>query len=125
MSLTDSHVALNTNAFTSPFQLLGITLASFFCFAYIANRIENNIIGKIYAFIGEKSFYIMGLHFVGFKLCSLFLTTITGTPFETWYLTTPNLGTNYVHVFIYFSFGILFPLIVALILKQLKKLLRI
>lgn len=125
ISILDPKVALNNNVFSSPFQLLGITISAFYCWAFIATKMENNILGKIVAFIGENSFCIMGLHFIAFKLCSMILTPLTGTPFATWCLTTPELGTNYLLVATYLVFGIVIPLGVAKMFNLLKNLLRI
>ncbi len=124
MSIIDHRVALNSNVFTSPFQLFGITISSYYCFAYLAKKIENSMIGKVCAFIGENSFCIMGLHFVGFKLCSMFLTTVTGKLFATWCLTTPDLQTDWGYICLYFVFGVTIPLFVVIILNWLRNILR-
>lgn len=39
----------------------------------LGKHIEANVVGKAIAYIGKDSFYVMALHFVGFKLCSLSL----------------------------------------------------
>lgn len=42
---------------------------------YIGKRIEKYIVGKAIAYVGKESFYVMALHFVGFKLCTLSLSS--------------------------------------------------
>lgn len=65
----------------------------------------------------------MGLHFVGFKMASIFLSFIVGSNFDTCYVTTPSLGTNYIYALVYFGFGIVFPLIVVGTIRKAKSLL--
>lgn len=43
---------------------------------YIGKHIEKNVVGKAIAYVGKESFYVMALHFVGFKLCTLALQSI-------------------------------------------------
>lgn len=43
---------------------------------YIGKHIETNVIGKAIAYVGKESFYVMALHFVGFKFCTLALQGI-------------------------------------------------
>lgn len=43
---------------------------------YIGKHIEKNVVGKAIAYVGKESFYVMALHFVGFKLCTLALQGI-------------------------------------------------
>lgn len=113
LSLTEGSIALNNNRYTSIVQLIGVTISSFYVFAYIAKKIATNLVGRLCTFIGEYSFTIMGLHFVGFKICSMILSFATGTEFETYYLTTPDLGSGYHYIVIYFAFGVLIPIIIA------------
>lgn len=123
LSLLDGGIALNTNNYTTCVQLVGITLSAYYTLVFIAKKIEKSVIGKICVIIGENSFAIMGLHFVGFKMASIFLSFIVGSNFETCYVTTPNLGTNYIFVLVYFGFSIVFPLIVVTTIKKAKSLL--
>lgn len=43
---------------------------------YIGKHIETNVVGKAIAYVGKESFYVMALHFVGFKFCTLALQGI-------------------------------------------------
>ena len=122
-SLLDGNIALDMNNYTTSVQLAGITLSAYYTLVFIAKKIEKSAIGKVFAIIGEQSFAIMGLHFVGFKIASIFLSFIVGSNFEKCYVTTPNLETNYVYAFIYLGFGIVFPLIVVTIINKVKSLL--
>lgn len=66
-------VALNGNEYKDILQLLVAAPAVLYIIMYIGKRIEKNQLGKAIAYVGNNSFYVMALHFVGFKLCSLSL----------------------------------------------------
>ena len=67
-------VALNGNEYKDILQLLVAAPAVLYIIIYIGKRIETNAIGKAIAYVGKESFYVMALHFVGFKLCTLSLS---------------------------------------------------
>lgn len=69
-------VALNGNEYKDILQLLVAAPAVLYIIMYIGKRIENNIVGKAIAYVGNNSFYVMALHFVGFKFCTLSLKSI-------------------------------------------------
>lgn len=64
-------VSLNGNEYKDILQLL--VAAPAVLYIIIGKHIETNFVGKAIAYIGKDSFYVMALHFVGFKLCSLSL----------------------------------------------------
>lgn len=66
-------VSLNGNEYKDILQLLVAAPAVLYIIMYIGKHIETNFVGKAIAYIGKDSFYVMALHFVGFKLCSLSL----------------------------------------------------
>ena len=113
LSLVDCNVGLNTNGYSSIVQLVSITVTAFFTLAFVAKKIEKNYIGRILTMVGEYSFAIMGLHFVGFKVCSLVLSILSGKDYATYYLTTPDVESNYILVLLYFVFGIVIPLAIV------------
>ena len=69
-------VALNGNEYKDILQLLVAASAVLYIIMYIGKQIEANVVGKAIAYIGKESFYVMALHFVGFKLCTLALQGI-------------------------------------------------
>lgn len=69
-------VALNGNEYKDILQLLVAAPAVLYIIMYIGKRIEKNIVGKAIAYVGKESFYVMALHFVGFKLCTLSLSSV-------------------------------------------------
>ena len=77
---------------------------------YIGKHIETNFVGKAIAYIGKDSFYVMALHFVGFKLCSLSLN-IAGCGGGNLADLTPNIENNISLLLLYAVFGVGFPLV--------------
>ena len=69
-------VALNGNEYKDILQLIIAAPAVLYIIMYIGKHIEANVIGKAIAYVGKNSFYVMALHFVGFKLCTLALQGI-------------------------------------------------
>ena len=69
-------VALNGNEYKDILQLIVAAPAVLYIIMYIGKHIETNVVGKAIAYVGKKSFYVMALHFIGFKLCSLALQGI-------------------------------------------------
>lgn len=67
-------VALNGNEYKDILQLLVAAPAVLFVIMYIGKRIERKALGKAIAYVGKESFYVMALHFIGFKLCTLSLS---------------------------------------------------
>lgn len=69
-------VALNGNEYKDILQLLVAAPAVLYIIMYIGKHIETNVAGKAIAYVGKESFYVMALHFVGFKLGTLALQGI-------------------------------------------------
>lgn len=101
-------VSLNGNEYKDILQLLVAAPAVLYIIMYIGKHIETNIVGKAVAYIGKDSFYVMALHFVGFKLCTLALQGIGyGVSLSD---LTPGVGGNMLLLFVYAFFGVGFPL---------------
>lgn len=77
---------------------------------YIGKHIEANVVGKAIAYVGKDSFYVMALHFVGFKFCTLALQGI-GYGGANLSDLTPVVGSNILLLFLYVIFGLGFPLL--------------
>lgn len=69
-------VELNGNEYKDITQLIIAAPAVLYCIMYFSKKIEHTLIGKGLAKAGFDSFYIMALHFVGFKVCTISLHTI-------------------------------------------------
>lgn len=76
---------------------------------YIGKYIEKNVAVKAIAYVGKESFYVMALHFVGFKNCTLALQGIgMGANLSD---LTPGVDGNILLLFVYSLFGVGFPLL--------------
>lgn len=103
-------VALNSNEYKDILQLLVAAPAVLYIIMYIGKHIEANVVGKAIAYVGKDSFYVMALHFVGFKFCTLALQGI-GYGGASLSDLTPTVGSNVLLLLIYAFFGIGFPLL--------------
>lgn len=103
-------VALNGNEYKDILQLLVAAPAVLYIIMYIGKHIGANVIGKAIAYVGKDSFYVMALHFVGFKFCTLALQGI-GYGGANLSDLTPVVGSNILLLFLYVIFGVGFPLV--------------
>ena len=69
-------VSLNGNEYKDVLQLIVAAPAVLYIIMYTGKHIEHLRVGKALAYIGNNSFYVMALHFVGFKLCTMTLDAI-------------------------------------------------
>lgn len=112
-------VALNGNEYKDILQLLVAAPAVLYVIMYIGKHIEANVVGKAIAYVGKESFYVMALHFVGFKFCTLALQGI-GYGGASLFDLTPNIGNNILLLFVYVLFGVGFPLVFMWGFRKLK-----
>lgn len=103
-------VALNGNEYKDILQLIVAAPTVLYIIMYIGNLIEKNRVGKAIAYVGNNSFYVMALHFVGFKLCTLGLNVVSCGGASLTDL-TPNVENNVALLFLYAVFGVGFPLV--------------
>lgn len=103
-------VALNGNEYKDILQLIVAAPAVLYIIMYIGKHIETNVIGKAIAYVGKESFYVMALHFVGFKICTLALQGI-GMGGANLSDLTPGVDGNILLLFVYAFFGVGFPLL--------------
>lgn len=102
-------VALNGNTYKDILQLIVAAPAVLYIIMYIGKHIEHFRVGKALAYIGNNSFYVMALHFVGFKLCTMTLDAIGFRGGNIGDL-TPNIGSDALLLLLYTLFGVGFPL---------------
>ena len=85
---------------------------------YISFQIQNYKIGKVLSFVGNYSFSIMALHFVGFKIVTfihkLIDDTVTISDFP---ISSKNL---YMWAPMYFLVGLAFPIVVSILGEKIK-----
>lgn len=116
-------VSLNGNEYKDILQLL-VAAPAVLYIIYIGKHIEANVVGKAIAYIGKDSFYVMALHFVGFKLCTLSLQSINYSWGANLCDLTPNIDDNILLLFIYTLFGVGFPLLFMWGFRQIKTLIK-
>lgn len=111
-------VLLNANQYHDALTLTISSIAALYIVNYISQKIEKNYIGHVLAFCGRNSFYIMGLHFLGFKL---------GTIILSWIGIKQNLGelmapaqSSFALLLFYLIFSVIFSLFVIVSLRQSK-----
>ena len=103
-------VALNGNTYKDILQLIVAAPAVLYIIMYIGKHIEHLHVGKALAYIGNNSFYVMALHIVGFKLCTMTLNAIGFVGGILGEL-TPNIGCNVLLLLLNVLFGVGFPLV--------------
>lgn len=69
-------VALNGNKYSDILQVIIAGPAALYLIMFMGKKIEHFQLGHILAYIGNNSFYVMALHFVGFKICTISLETV-------------------------------------------------
>jgi fucose 4-O-acetylase-like acetyltransferase len=78
--------------------------------------IERNRAGLLLAVIGENSFYIMGLHFVSFKLFSVILNSFGFC--QNLALLKPDVKNSFTLLLGYVLFGVFVPIAFVSIIKS-------
>lgn len=115
-------IVLNSNEYTDVLSLTISAVAALYVIAYLSKKIENGAVGKALAWCGKESFYIMALHFVGFKLCTLLLS-VFGVNLQLSSLLAPA-DQNIWFTLLYLCFGVMFPLIFIVGFRWVKRKLR-
>ena len=67
-------VSLNSNKYNDVLTLTVSSVMALYVVCYFSKKIENSHIGHLLSKCGKDSFYIMGLHFLGFKIGSCILS---------------------------------------------------
>ena len=104
-------------------DVMTLTLSSCSCLyvvCYLAKMIERHcaVLTSLLSAIGRDSFYIMGIHFVGFKIGTLVLNSFGGrVPLAE---LVPPVGESAVLFLYYLMFGVGLPVLALIILRQLK-----
>ena len=114
-NLFDGGMALNSNRFHDMVHLVVCSWSAMYILAFIGKKIQRSSAGKLIAYIGKESFWIMGLHMVGFHVFTTILNSF-GMEFEH-HFTTPNIDSNITLLIGYLFFGIGIPLLIRLTFK--------
>ena len=112
-------VDLNINRYHDVLSLSVTSVAALYVICFVSKRIENTKLGHIFAYCGRESFYIMALHFVGFKIGCM-ICNLMGYELQIHSLTAPAGGSVFLLIW-FLAFGMLFPLIFMFVFRKIKK----
>lgn len=115
-------VSLAANEYEDIVTLTVNSCACLYVVCFISKLIEKHYLGAVIAKIGKESFYIMALHFIGFKIGSLLLLII-GQERNLAEL-CPSVGTNLLLLMFYMIFGVGIPLLIIVSLRKVRMVLR-
>ena len=108
-SLLIGSIGLNHNGYKDVLQLTVGCMAALYAVCFIAKKLEKRRIGKVLELCGRESFYIMELHIVGFKLCTMILMSVGVINNDLENLMTPKIGNNVFLLIVYTLCGMFFP----------------
>lgn len=115
-------VGLNGNNYRDILQLIVAGPAMLYVIMFVGKRIEHLCLGKCLAYIGNNSFYIMALHFCGFKICSEILSSMKLWGGVNVADLTPYIGSNILLLMLYIVFGVGMPLLFMHIFRFFRQL---
>lgn len=111
-------VNLAANEYSDVVTLTIVSCACLYVICYVSKMIEASKAGLLMAQIGKDSFYVMGLHFIGFKVFSLILITFGCN--RALAELCPSVDSNIFMLFGYLIFGVGFPLLFMFLFRKLK-----
>lgn len=109
------------NDFEDVINLTVVSVACLYVICYLSRKIEGNHLGKALSKVGKDSFYIMGLHFIGFKFFTLMINAFGGH--QVLAELVPGVGHNVGLLFGYILFGAGVPLVIMYMIRRLKRML--
>ena len=122
MVIYSGRVSLNTNKFADLVTLTVSSITCLYTIAFISKKIQEKYLGRLLCLIGKNSFYIMGLQFIGFKICTLLVNYVVGGTIDLAPLKAPA-GNNLTLFFLYLVFGVSVPIIIVTFVREAKSLL--
>lgn len=123
-SLLTGSVALNHNSYKDVLQLTVGSTSALYAACYLSKKLEKHRLGKWLERCGRDSFYIMALHIVGFKLCTMFLMAAGVVDGGLENVMTPPIGGNVLLLGCYTLCGLFFPLAFLYLFRRLKAVLK-
>ncbi len=110
-------VSLNGNNFDDIASLTISTLSALYVICFVARKLSGWI-SKLMALVGRDSFWIMGLHFIAFKICTIVLNCF-GCKFDIAVL-CPNCEGNILLLIYYLLGGVLLPVVCVNLVRRIK-----
>lgn len=115
-----SGIAFNSNVFDDVVSFSVATLSCVYVICYVCKKMAGNRKAcSVLSYIGENSFYIMGLQFTGFHICTVILNLL-GYNYNLAELTTPQID-SYWLLLLYMIMGITMPLVIIEVCRFLKR----
>lgn len=114
-----SGVQLNSYKYSDVVLLTSGSIAALYVICYFSRKIENSKVGHLLALCGKDSFYIMGLHFIGFKI-GTYILAYFGIHRNLSTLTAPA-GNSFLLLVFYWLFAITFSLCFMALFRKMKK----
>lgn len=111
-------VSLNSNKYNDVLTLTASSVMALYVVCYFSKKIENSHIGQLLSKCGKDSFYIMGLHFLGFKIGSCILS-LFGVNTNLASLTAPA-DKSFLLLVYYWIFAIIFSLAFMALFRKVK-----
>ena len=104
-------------------DVIVLTISSGACLyvvCYLSRKLEKtNWLRVLLSEVGRDSLYIMGFHFIGFKIASLLLRQL-GVNASAGEL-VPSIGENFFYFLLYALFGVGTPILIISLVRLLKR----
>lgn len=91
-----------------------------YAICFISKKLEGTVVSNILMRCGRESFYIMGLHIIGFRLCTVMFNGLGIVDGGMARLMTPAIENNILLLAVYTFCGIAFPIAFMHIFRKLK-----
>lgn len=118
-AVLSGNTALNGNQYHDLFHLVCGSSCMLYAICFISKKMESNIFGRVMEYIGKKSFYIMALHVLAFRLLSLLLFQFGfDTPYN---VNGPKTDNNIVMILAFLIWGVSLPMLFAYAWTALKE----
>lgn len=118
IAIISGGVSLNSNKYNDVLTLTISSVMVLYVICYFSKKIENSHIGHLLSKCGKDSFYIMGLHFLGFKIGSCILL-LFGVSTDLASLTAPA-GESLLLLIYYWIFAVAFSLAFMTLFRKVK-----
>lgn len=117
-AVLNGNIELNNNKYNDLFHLFVGSAAMLYVLGFISLKLENTKVGFLIELAGKKSFEIMALHILSFKLVSLVLIKM-GYSIDL-YTNGPDTHNNILIIAAYLIIGVYLPVIAACSFDKIK-----
>ena len=116
--INNEEMALMTNSYTDIAELTAVGCGSLYVLSYIAKRIETSWGGRLLAYIGNKSFWIMALHLLSINIVAWVMNQILNTDMPCYILGAS--ADNIVILVLLWLAGVFMPMILSSLFDVIK-----